>query len=144
MKNILLIFIVLFAFISIESKGQKYIYPPNSSSTAWDDTIQADTNYYPSATGYLKTPGVVGSVSFTFYHTDVDDSLSYARLEWSDDLVTWTAMTGNAALSETTTDGQDKVYTSTPLLHRYYRAALACASGDTVAITNPTLMRKEE
>ena len=136
---------MLFAFGAFATtQAQQYIYP-TPSSTAWDDTIQADTNYYPSATGYVISKITTGSISFTFTHTDVADSLSYARLEWSDDRLTWTAATGTGVLTAgKTTDGQSKVYVSTPLTALYYRAALACATGDTVAITNPTLMYKEK
>jgi len=136
---------MLFAFVAFATtNAQQYIYP-TPSSIAWDDTIKADTNYYPSTSGYIISKITTGSISFTFTHTDVTDSLKYARLEWSDDLVTWTAApTGTGVLANTTTNGQSKIYLSTPLTALYYRAFLACATGDTVAITNPTLMYKEK
>jgi endonuclease YncB( thermonuclease family) len=51
-------------------------------------------------------------------------------------------MTGTAAMTATTTDGQSTIYTSTPLLHRYYRVVLHTAAGDTVKITKATLLIK--
>lgn len=110
-----------------------------------DDTIAVDTNYYPSSTGYVKSKVNTGVVTFTFTHTDVADSLAIARLEGRDNTSqTWTALTGTAILSQTTTDGTSKIYTTTPLTYLYYRAFLSCASGDSVAITDPILMYKED
>lgn len=135
MKKI--IFLFIFSLIFAVSFSQKRYFTPAN------DTVKADTNYIPSASGFKHTISG-GSVSYTFTHTDVADSLSYARLEWSDDQTTWTALTGNAALGETSTDGQSKVYDYTPLVHLYYRAAIACAAGDTVAVTGQIFMIKEE
>jgi len=138
-----LFILMLFAFVAFATtNAQQYIYPA-PSSIAWDDTIQADTNYYPAVNGII-VKSTTGSVSFTFTKKDVTDSLSYARIEWSDDLITWTATTGTGALTATTTDGQSKVYLSTPLTALYYRVALACAAGDAVKITDPTLMFKDK
>jgi len=131
--------IILFALIlGISVNAQKYFYE------AADDTVKYDTNTYPSATSYIKVTKASGLISFTFTHTDVADSLSFARLEGSDDGSTWVALTGNAALSNTTTDGQSKIYTSNPLIYLYYRSRIACAATDSVAVTDPILMYKEE
>lgn len=128
----------LLVLVALTANAQKYFYE------AADDTVKYDTNTYPSATSYIKVPNADGVVSFTFTHTDVADSLSFARLEGSDDGSTWTALTGNAALSNTTTDGQSKIYTSNPLIYLYYRSRIACAATDSVAITDPILMYKGE
>lgn len=119
--------------------AQQYKY------TFANDTVKGDTNYYPSATGYVKAlNSSTGVVSFVLTHTDVADSLKYVRLEGSDNLTTWTALTGNAALTNTTTDGTSKIYASTPLTYLYYRAFVACAAGDTVVVTNPILYYKDK
>lgn len=107
-----------------------------------NDTIKADTNYYPSSAGF-EVPTSGGLVIFEFTHTDVADSLAAARLEGYIG-TSWVALTGTGALSLTTTDGTSRIYVSTPLPYLKYRAWLSCASGDTVAITNPFLMLKEE
>lgn len=135
MKKIVFLFIFSLLF-TVSFSQKRYFTPAN-------DTVKADTNYIPSANGFKHTISG-GSVSYTFTHTDVADSLSYARLEWSDNQTTWTALTGNAALGATTTNGQSKIYASNPLIHLYYRAAIACATGDTVAITGQIFMIKEE
>lgn len=135
MKKIVFLFIFSLLF-AVSFSQKRYFTPAN-------DTVKADTNYIPSASGF-KYDKSGGSVSYTFTHTDVADSLSYARLEWSDDQTTWTALTGNADLGATSTDGQSKIYATTPLIDLYYRAAIACATGDTVAITGQIFMIKTE
>lgn len=137
MKNFILA-MLLFAFAFI-CEGQKVYYP------AADDTIKGDTNYIPSSSGYDLRNIESGVLSFTFTHTDVADSLSFAGLEWRNTTTqSWTAYSGNGALSATTTDGQSEIYISTPLRHKYVRARLSCASGDTVAITKQLFMLKED
>lgn len=134
-----LIILMLVAFVALAANAQKVYY------TASDDTIKGDTNYVPSTSGYDLKNIESGALSFTFTHTDVADSLSYAGLEWRNSTSgTWAAYTGDGVLSSTSTDGQSKVYISTPLIDRYVRMRLSCASGDTVAITGQVLMLKED
>ena len=137
MKKLLIISVLAFLFVGLNA--QKVLYFSSN------DTIKGDTNYVPSSSGYALQNIESGALSFTFTHTDVDDSLSFAGLEWrnnTDD--SWAAYTGNGILSTTSTDGTSKVYISTPLIDRFVRARLSCASGDTVAITNQTFMLKED
>lgn len=137
MKKFLLIIALLTLFIG--ANAQKYYYP------VADESIQGDTSYYPSSSGYDLRNIETGAFSFTFTHTDVADSLKYAGIEYRNSTDgTWTTYTGNAVLSLTSTDGQDKIYISTPLIDRYVRVRLSCAAGDTVAITSAVLMLKED
>ena len=147
MKNIIkslfaISFLLLFTAIVVpgEVNAQKgdYIFTT--------DTVSASSAlYYPSSAGLKAARHSVGVITFTFTHTDLADSLASARLEYLDHASgTWTAMTGNAALTNTSTDGQSTIYASTPLLNKWYRAALACAATDSVKITNATLLYKEE
>lgn len=134
-----MIIISLLAVAAMAVNAQQLLYFPAN------DTIKGDTNYIPSSSGYALKNVESGALSFTFTHTDVADSLSFAGLEWrnnTDDA--WTAYTGNAILSETSTDGLSKIYITTPLIDRFVRVRLSCASGDTVAVTNQTLMLKED
>ena len=108
------------------------------------EQIQGDTSYYPNSNGY-KAKKTTGVVSFTFAKTDVADSLSFARIEGRDATDdTWKVLTGTAALVNTSTDGVTKLYTTTPNIYLYYRVGLACATGDTVSISNQTFMIKED
>lgn len=135
MKNLILIISVL--FLSLSVNAQKYIYFPAN------DTLKADTNYIPSSNGYNLRDVSTGSLSYTFTTSDVADSLSFAGFEWrnnTDDA--WTVYTGNAVSIDKTTDGIHKVYLTTPLLDRFIRVRLSCATGDTVAVTNQTLLLK--
>lgn len=138
MKRLIFLFSLLVA-LGAAINAQQYLYFPA------DDTITADTNYIPSSSGYALKNIESGVLSFTFTTSDVTDSLSFAGLEWrnnTDDA--WTAYTGNGILSETSTDGIHKVYISTPLIDRFVRVRLSCATGDEVAITNQTMMLKED
>ena len=138
MKKILITLMGL-VFFAFTSNAQKYYYE------AADDTIKADTSYIPSSGGYDLRNIESGALSFTFSHADVADSLAFAGFEYRNSTAgTWTAYTGNAVLSETSTDGQSRIYLSTPLIDRYVRIRLSCAAGDTVAITNQVLMLKED
>lgn len=147
MKKITLL-IILIASLALASNAQQYWY------TFANDTVKADTNYYPSSSSDPNTlapsTGVhstisTGVISFTFTHTDVTDSLAVARIEGRNrGTTTWTPLTGNAALSSTTTDGVSTIYTSTPLVYEYYRGFISCATGDTVAVTSPTITYKEK
>jgi hypothetical protein len=136
MKRILFLCFALALGVSLSAQQYKYTFA--------NDTVKGDTNYYPSPTGFIKSVTSTGVVSFTLTHTDVKDSLKYVRLEGSDDAITWVALTGNAALVNTTTDGTSKIYASTPLTYLYYRAFVAAASGDTVAVTSPILIYKDK
>jgi len=132
MKKLITILLMFALFISVNVEAQKYYYTPAN------DTVSADTNTYAG----IQAKGSTGIIIFEFYHKDVADSLSFARLEGSMDNTNFTALTGNAALSATTTDGTSIIYTVTALKYRWYRVRLACASGDSVALTNMTLMYK--
>lgn len=106
-----------------------------------NDTIISDTTTYtPSylVKGYTNT-----FVAFAFTKTDVKDSLAVARMEGSMDNTNFIALTGNAALANTTTDGTTVLYVTSPK-YLYYRGFLSCASGDTVAITNARFIIKED
>lgn len=138
MKKVLFMGLILIG-LALNIEAQKIYYP------VANDTVKGDTNYIPSSSGYDLTNIQDGALTFTFTHTDVADSLSFARIEWRNSTSgTWVAYTGNAALSNTTTDGQSKIYLSTPLLDRYVRIGIACASGDTVSVTNQVLMLKTD
>ena len=67
-----LIIISLLAVLGMAVNAQKYYSLPAN------DTVQADTNYIPSSTGYDLKNIQNGVLSYTFTHTDVADSLSYA------------------------------------------------------------------
>jgi len=133
-----LIVISLLVVVAMAANAQKYFSQPSNTSVA------GDTNYVPAAAGYDLKNYQDGVFSYTFTHTDVADSLSYARLEGSMDGSTWVALTGNAALSATSTDGQDIIYVSTPIIYRYLRGALAAATGDTSTISGQILYFKTE
>lgn len=111
-----------------------------------DDSIQADTSYVPSSSGWdMGNKSPAGALSFTFRKVDVADSLSFAGFEYRNETTeTWTAYTGNGIVSNTTTDGLSRIYITTPIIDRFIRARLSCASGDTVAVTNQVFMFKEE
>jgi hypothetical protein len=137
MKILIVIMVLLGAVLNTEA--QRIYYP------VANDTVKGDTNYIPSESGYDLRNFNDGSLSFTFTHTDVADSLSFARIEWRNTTTgTWEAYTGNAALVNTTTDGQSKIYLTTPIIDRYVRIGIACASGDTVALTKQILLFKTE
>lgn len=137
MKKLILLFSLSLLFVAVNA--QKYDYP------LADDTIKGDTNYIPSSSGYDLKNIESGVFTFTFTHTDVADSLSFAGLEYRNTTTqSWAAYTGNGVLSVTSTDGQSQVYISTPMKDRYVRARLSCASGDTVVITKQSFILKED
>jgi hypothetical protein len=136
MKNLILIMMVV--CLGLTANAQKYYSLPAN------DTIVAESLYFPLAAGYDLKNVESGAFSFTFTHTDVADSLSVAAIQYSNDRTTWTSYTGNAALTTTTTDGQSRIYISTPLVDRYVRAILTAATGDSVALTGMVLMLKED
>jgi hypothetical protein len=106
-----------------------------------DDIIEGDTTTYTP--NYVVNKYSNAFVAFAFTKTDVTDSLSIARMEGSMDNENFIALTGNAALTETTTDGTTVLYVTSPK-YLYYRGFLACASGDTVSITNARFIIKED
>ena len=107
-----------------------------------NDTIQADTNLYPSN---VKVTGYSGSVvEFAFTKADVADSMSVAKIQGSMDNSAFIDLTdATANLTSTTTDGTTVLYVTNPVF-LYYRGFLACATGDTVAVTNPGIYIKED
>lgn len=143
MKKLLLLSLV-FAFAMVSVNAQQFL------RTYANDTVKADTNYYPSSNSDpntlspsygVKSTISTGVVSFTFTHTDVADSLAFAGIEGSNNASNWYTVSTVAA---TSTDGESVVSTSTPLTYLYYRARLSAASGDTVAITNARIIYKEK
>lgn len=136
-KILLLILMIVFAFsLNVEAQIQNKPF--------LNDTIKADTNTYFSNHLYDKYSGVV---MFTFTHTDVADSLNVAVMQGSNTNTsvnsTWSNLTGTAILPITSTDGTTTLI-KTPPEFLYFRVFLSCATGDTVAITNPTFVYKEE
>lgn len=136
MKRFLILSLLVIGAMTLNA--QKYIH------TFPTDTVSAaEVIYYPSSSGLNTAESSTGAVLFTFTHTDLVDSLNYARIEWADN-TTWTAMTSPAALVNTTTNGESTIYTSTPIIHSKYRVALYCAATDSVKITVPTLIYKNK
>lgn len=134
MKNIFFIFLISLLFaVTASSQVQ---YKPFS-----DDTIKADTNTYKSNRIVKKYTTTV--VAFTFTKSDVADSLAKCNMRGSMDNTTFVDLTGNAALTTTTTDGTTTLYVTNPI-YLYYDAFLSCATGDTVAVTNPSFIIKED
>lgn len=134
-------FIILFvAVLGMAANAQEILYFPA------DDTIKADTNYIPSSSGWdIGNKSAAGALSFTFRKVDVADSLSFAGFEYRNETTeAWTAYTGNAIVSNTSTDGLSRIYLVTPIIDRIVRVRLSCAAGDTVALTNQVLLFKEE
>ncbi len=109
-----------------------------------NDTIKGDTNTYFSNHTFDKYSGVL---MFTFTHTDVADSLAVAVMQGSNTNTsvhsTWSTLTGTSILPLTSTDGNTTLI-KTPPEFLYFRVFLSCATGDTVAITNPVFVYKEE
>jgi hypothetical protein len=137
MKKLVFLFSILFVFASF-ANGQKYLSQPAAQQVA------GDTVYFPTSNGYDLKNIESGAFSFTFTHTDVADSLSAAAIQYSNDRVTWTSYTGNAALTATSTDGQDRLYISTSLIDRFVRVRLSCAAGDTVSLSGMVLLLKTD
>lgn len=138
MKKILLLISVI-CFFALNVNAQKLYYP------VADVSIEGDTAYVPSSSGYDLRNIESGVLSYTFTHTDGTDSLSFAGFEYRNTTAqSWTAYTGNAVLAATSTDGQDRLYLSTPIIDRFIRIRLSCAANDTVAITKAVLMLKED
>lgn len=134
-KLILLLSIFVFA-LSFNVSAQKQLKEFS------DDTIKADTNYYASNVKVAKYSTQV--VIFTFTKADVADSLNVAKIQGSVDNTTFYDLSdASANLTETTTDGTTRLYITNPL-DLYYRGYLSCATGDTVAITNPAIIIKED
>jgi hypothetical protein len=138
MKRILILISILVLAFTINVDAQIQNKP------FLNDTIKADTNTYFSNHLYDKYSGVV---MFTFTHTDVADSLAVAVMQGSNTntsvISTWSTLTGTAILPLTSTDGTTTLI-KTPPEFLYFRVFLSCATGDTVAITNPVFVYKEE
>lgn len=137
MKRLLIFSLMLVLGMSLSA--QKILMFPA------DDAVNADTNYIPSEAGYNLYNIQSGVMLFTFTHADVADSLLFAGFEWrnnTDD--SWTAYTGNGIVASTSTDGTSTAYLVPPLLHRFVRFRMNCATGDTVTITDQTLLLKTD
>lgn len=134
MKWILCLVIIL-AFTLSDVGAQKI----NKSFDS--DTISADTTYFNVGRSIELTNG---TISFQFSTIDVADSLSFARIEGSRDNLNFIPLTGSAAITETTTDGFKEAYIVNDLRFIYYRLGVACAVGDTVAVSNIGVIYKTE
>lgn len=133
-----LVILLVMVGLGLTANAQKiYSKPTNKALGGTEGTV-----YYPSSSGYDLENKENGTFSFTFTHTDVADSLSVAAIQYSNDASTWTSYSGNAALSATSTDGQSRIYISTPLIDKYVRVKLTVAAGDSVTLTNMVLMLK--
>jgi len=134
MKRLLIILaIVLIGMTANAQKGLRQFA---------DDTIKADINTYVLNKKVDQYANQV--VIFTFTKADVADSLSAAKIQGSNDNVTFYDLAASSAnLTTTTTDGTTRLYVTNPL-DLYYRGYLSCATGDTVAVTNPDMMLKED
>ena len=107
-----------------------------------NDTIVGDTNTYVLNRKVDQYANHV--VTFTFTHTDVADSLAVAKIQGSNDNTNFYDLAASSAnLTITSTDGTTRLYVTNPL-DLYYRGFLSCASGDTVAITDPFAILKED
>ena len=107
-----------------------------------DDTIKGDTNIYVSNLPVTKYSTQV--VIFSFTHVDVADSMNVARIQGSTDNSEFYNLPDASSFSlAKTTDGTTRLYVTNPL-DLFYRAFLSCATGDTVAVTNPTWLIKED
>jgi len=135
MKKLFLISL-LFVVLGITASAQKQSYP------FANDTVQADTSTYAGNRAVEKYSTTV--VTFTFVKVDVADSLSVAKIQGSNNNVNFYDLAdASANLAATSTDGVSRLYVTNPL-DLYYRGFLACASGDTVAVTNAILIVKED
>jgi len=136
MKKLLIlisIFVLAFTF-NVDAQKQNKAFA--------DDTIKAETNLYVSNQIVKEYSTTV--ITFTFTKADVTDSLSVAKIQGSNDNTTFYDISdASANLSVTSTDGTTRLYVVNPL-DLYYRGVLTCASGDTVAITNPAIIIKED
>ena len=107
-----------------------------------NDTVQAETLTYVSNKKVEQYANQV--VIFAFTHTDIQDSLSVAKMQGSVDNTNFFDLTdATASLTETTTDGTTALYVTNPKF-LYYRALLTAATGDTVKITNAYFIVKED
>jgi hypothetical protein len=134
MKKYFIIITFLFGLI-LNINAQKTEYFTN-------DTVQgAETIYFTYSKGTVSEYG--GVIGFQFTKTDIADSCSVLRIEGSIDNSAFVGLSGNAALTETTTDGTTILYEETPI-YRYYRLAATCAVGDTVKFENVRFIWKKE
>lgn len=136
MKKILLLISIFVFALTVNVDAQKQNKP------FADDTIKADINLY--ASNYKVTKYSTQIVTFTFTKVDVADSLSVAKIQGSNDNTTFYDLPdASANLAATSADGTTRLYVTNPL-DLYYRGYLSCATGDTVAITNPAIIIKED
>ena len=134
-KIIFLISVMLFAFtFTVDAQKQNKPFA--------DDTIKADTNIYVS--NYRVDKFSTTTVIFSFTHVDVADSLNVAKIQGSMDNDEFYDISDATATSfDKTTDGTTRLYVTNPV-DLFFRTFLSCATGDTVAITNPTWIVKED
>lgn len=134
MKKILFLIALLAFFVNANAQKQNKSFD--------DDTIKAEVKTYASNVKVTKYANQV--VIFTFTKTDVADSLSAAKIQGSVDNSTFYDLSdASANLTETTTDGTTRLYLTNPK-DLYYRGYLSCATGDTVAITDASILIKED
>lgn len=108
------------------------------------DTVKGAETLYFYIDGYKFIDYKDVVLSFTGTKTDVADSLSLFRIQGANksDFTDATNLTGNAALTKTTTNGAFLLYVTDPI-YLYYRLAATCATGDTVIISAPKLTYKK-
>jgi hypothetical protein len=109
------------------------------------DTIKGDTTFVPSEYGVniLDTPDGVLSLSFTT--VDIADSLSFAGLEYRNNTEdAWQTYTGGSVEVGKSVDGYHETSVTGYILGRFVRGRYSCAAGDTVAVTNGTLILKKD
>ena len=136
MKKILLLISIIVLAFTINVDAQKQNKP------CADDTIKADTNIYVSNYNVDKFSTTV--VIFSFTKEDLTDSLNVAKIQGSIDNSEFYDLTdASASLVVLTTDGTSRLYVDNPI-DLFFRAFLSCAASDTVAITNPTWIVKED
>lgn len=136
MKKLLFLISIILLTLTFNVNAQK------QNKAFADDTIKATTNLYVSNQKITEYSTTV--VAFTFSKVDVADSLSVAKIQGSNDNSTFYDLAASSAnLTITSTDGTTRLYVTNPL-DLYYRGVLTCATGDTVAITNPAFIIKED
>lgn len=126
MKNILTIIAVALTINATAQKAEKVFTI---------DTVQGAESIYFSYASKVKTnDGIVG---FSLVKEDIADSLSSLVMQgaMTSDYSDAIDLTGNAVLSETSTDGASFLYEESPK-YLYYRLKATCASGDTVAFSS--------
>lgn len=133
MKKIFIIFTLILAFV-FTANAQK------ANKSFSNTQIAGDTSYFDAG---WKSTIYSGFLGYFVTKADVADSLSILRMEGSMDGTNFVALTGNAALTTTTTDGSTLLYVTSPK-YIYYRLMAAAATGDTVNLTNLKFIYKLE